>query len=66
MAAKPSTAKDTGTQPASAPVTATPSSIRRNTGPEVLTGAQAIVRSLEKLEVDTVIRAARRHHPSYL
>ena len=54
MAAKPSTAKDTGTQPASAPVTATPSSIRRNTGPEVLTGAQAIVRSLEKLEVDTV------------
>ncbi|MGC2940831.1 acetolactate synthase large subunit [Brevibacterium sp. FAM 24638] len=54
MAAKPSTAKDTGTQPAASPVTATPSSIRRNTGPEVLTGAQAIVRSLEKLEVDTV------------
>src|SRR5699024_260994 len=54
MAAKPSTAKATGNAPAAAPVTATPSSIRRAAGPEVLTGAQAIVRSLEKLEVDTV------------
>ncbi|WP_209371267.1 acetolactate synthase large subunit [Brevibacterium renqingii] len=54
MAAKPSTAKAAGNQPAAAPVTATPSSIRRAAGPEVLTGAQAIVRSLEKLGVDTV------------
>jgi acetolactate synthase-1/2/3 large subunit len=54
MAAKPSTAKATGNAPAAAPVTATPSSIRRAAGPEVLTGAEAIVRSLEKLEVDTV------------
>ncbi|WP_209323362.1 acetolactate synthase large subunit [Brevibacterium renqingii] len=54
MAAKPSTAKATGNQPAAGPVTATPSSIRRAAGPEVLTGAQAIVRSLEKLGVDTV------------
>jgi acetolactate synthase-1/2/3 large subunit len=54
MAAKPSTAKPTGSQPGAAPVTATPSSIRRTAGPEVLTGAQAIIRSLEKLGVDTV------------
>jgi acetolactate synthase-1/2/3 large subunit len=54
MAAKPSTAKATGNAPAATPVTATPSSIRRAAGPEVLTGAEAIVRSLEKLEVDTV------------
>ncbi|MDN6371513.1 MAG: acetolactate synthase large subunit [Brevibacterium aurantiacum] len=55
MAATPSAqSAGTGTAPSAAPVTATPSSIRRNSTPEVLTGAQAIVRSLELLEVETV------------
>ena len=55
MAATPSAqSAGTGTAPSPASVTATPSSIRRNSTPEVLTGAQAIVRSLELLEVETV------------
>ena len=55
MAAKPSAqSAAAGTVPGPPPVTATPSSIRRNSTPEVLTGAQAIVRSLELLEVETV------------
>src|SRR5699024_8535653 len=54
MAAKPSTAKATGNAPAAAPVTATPASIRRAAVPEVLTGAEAIVRSHDNLAVDAV------------
>ncbi|WP_309132340.1 acetolactate synthase large subunit [Brevibacterium sp.] len=55
MAATPSAQKAaSGSAPGTATVTATPSSIRRNSTPEVLTGAQAIVRSLERLGVDTV------------
>ena len=64
MAAKPSTAKATGNAPAAAPVTATPSSIRRAAGPEVLTGAEAIVRSraaaLDVLTLQTLGQVAQR------
>ncbi|WP_137826547.1 acetolactate synthase large subunit [Brevibacterium sp. 2SA] len=55
MAATPSAQKAAaGTAQSAPPVTATPTSIRRSSAPEVLTGAQAIVRSLERLGVDTV------------
>ena len=55
MAATPPAQKSAaGTAQSAAPAKPTPSSVRRSSTPEVLTGAQAIVRSLERLGIDTV------------